>query len=348
MKLEDLHKPAVPVAYGRLILEVAGKLGVSAESLLDGQGIAPELLDNPEARLSMLQANNLLYRALRRSGNPALGYEIGLHSGLTTHGFIGYGLMSHRSLREGVSFGARFLQLRLPNLSLRLFEDGEQGVIEVRETLPLGSVRQCMLDLFLVGIWQMANYFAPEEMRNRVELCFDSPEPAYYASYRNRLPPARFAMPANQLRFPARVLDLPLRTADPITAQLVTRQCEQELSRLGYAKDLLVQVRALLVGRNGEYPDLEQLAAALHVSSRTLKRRLQDHGLSFQALLDEVRRRDALDLLADPTLGIEEIARRIGYGDPANFTRAFRRWTGQSPSAFRRVSLGPVTAESPV
>lgn len=337
VKLEDLRKPAIPIAYGRLILDVATALGVPEIRLLSEQGISAELLADPEARLSVLQANSLLYRALRLSGNPALGYEIGLHSGLTTHGFIGYGLMSQPTLRAGIDFGARFLQLRLPNLSLRSFERDGMGVIEVSETLPMGAVRTCMLELFLVGLWRMASFLSPGEVReNRIELAFDFPEPAHYAGYRTRLPPVRFQQPANQLRFPLALLDAPLRTADPTTAQLVARQCAQELSRLGYAQDFLVQVRALLVAGEQGYPNLEQLAAALHVSARTMKRRLQDHGLSFQPLLDEVRRRDALNLLADPTLSIEDVARRIGFSDPANFTRAFRKWTGQAPSALRR------------
>lgn len=336
VKLEDLHKPAIPVAYGQLILEVAADLGVARAAVLEGQGINAAVLDQPEARLSMLQANQLLYRALRLSGNPALGYEIGLHSSLTSHGFIGYGLMSHATLREGVDFGSKFLRLRLPNLGLRVFVDGAQGVIETVETIPLGAVRQCMLELFLVGLWQMARYFAPQDLSTEaIELWFDYPEPPHYRRYQQRLPRLRFEMPANQMRFPARFLDAPLKTANPVTAQLVTQQCEQELSRLGYGKDFLAQVRSLLGGREHGYLSLAQLAASLHISSRTLKRRLRDHGLSFQQLLDERRRRDALDLLADPTLGIAEIAARVGFSDPANFTRAFRKWLGTAPSAYR-------------
>lgn len=342
MKAEDLHKPSIPVAYAHLILTVAESLGVPRATLLAGVNLAPGLLDTADGRLSMLQANQLLYRGLRLTGNPAFGYEIGLHSSLTTHGFVGYGLLSYPTLRAAAEFGGRFLALRLPNLNLRVHVDGEQGVIEVSETLMLGAVRQCMFDLFLVGLWRMVPVLATREAdaQKQIELWFDYPEPEYAALYRERLPRMRFATGANQLRFPVAFLDLPLNTADPLTARLVTQQCEQELIQLGYRGDIAAQVRALLAAPRDGYPDLETAAARLHVSGRTLKRRLQERGLGFQLLLDEARRRDAMRLLADASLTVEQIALQLGYSDPANFTRAFRKWVGVSPSAHRGQASG--------
>ncbi len=339
MRAEDLQKPAIPVAYGHLILTVAEGLGVARGAMLDGLNIPAGLLDTADGRLSMLQANSLLYRGLRLSGNPAFGYEIGLHSSLTTHGFVGYGVLSYPTLRAAAEFGGKFLALRLPNLHLRVYADDTQGVIEVSETLMLGAVRQCMFDLFLVGLWRMVPVLATREagVLQQIELWFDYPEPDYAARYCQRLPRMRFGTGANQLRFPLALLDLPLNTADPLTARLVTQQCEQELTQLGYTGDIAAQVRALLATPHSGYPDLDAVANRLHLSGRTLKRRLQERGLGFQQLLDEARRRDALRLLGDATLTIEQIALRLGYSDPANFTRAFRKWAGRSPSAHRQV-----------
>lgn len=337
MKIENLTKPAVPVVYGQLILQLAAERGVGREELLQGMNIPAGLLEQPDGRLSLLHAGQLLYRALRRTGDPALGYEIGLHSNLTTHGFIGYGMMSYSTPRQAIEFGIKFLQLRLPNLGLRLFTEGQQAVVEVTETTPQGDIRQCMFDLFLVGIARIAQQMTAGQIRadRVIELWFDYPEPGYYARYRERLPPARFSMAANQLRFPIEFLDRPLNTADPNTAQLVTQQLERELTFLGYSGDFLGRVRAVLVNDRRAYPDLETAAGRLHLSSRTLKRKLREHGASFQQLLDEARRRDSIRLLEDPTLTVEQVAQRVGYSDPANFTRAFRKWTGATPSVYR-------------
>lgn len=337
VRSDHFSKPAVPIAYGILILELATERGVSRETLLAGSNISPALWDKVDARLSLMQAGGLLSRTMHLSKDRALGYEIGLRSNLTSHGFIGYGVMSHPTLRAAIEFGSKFIQLRLPNLNLQIVTEGAQGGIAVAETLPLGPVRQCMFDLFLVGLWRMVPVLTSGRLPANIgiELWFDYPEPDYYARYRERLPPARFSMPGNQLRFPVEYLDRPLDTANPVTARLVTDQCERELSILGFTEDFLARVRANLSSEHGGYPDQETLSARLHMSCRTLKRKLQQHGVSFQNLLDETRRRDALRLLEDHALSVEDIAARIGYTDRANFTRAFRKWTGQSPSEYR-------------
>ncbi|MGB1580112.1 MAG: AraC family transcriptional regulator ligand-binding domain-containing protein, partial [Nevskiales bacterium] len=96
------------------------------------------------------------YLAMQRSQEPAFGYEIGLHSQLTSHGIMGYGLLSSATLKEAIEMGEKFVQLRLPMIALRLFSQAGQAVIDVRETAPLGPMRQCVFDLFLVGLARMA------------------------------------------------------------------------------------------------------------------------------------------------------------------------------------------------
>jgi AraC-like DNA-binding protein len=94
-------------------------------------------------------------------------------------------------------------------------------------------------------------------------------------------------------------------------------------------------VRGLLQGAGRNLPTLDEVARALHVSSRTLKRKLTEHHTSFSRIVDAHLRGQALLLIDDPRLTIDEIADRLGYSDTANFARAFRRWTGSAPGAFR-------------
>ena len=101
--------------------------------------------------------------------------------------------------------------------------------------------------------------------------------------------------------------------------QLAIERCEQEMSRQEAASGTRGLVLQKLVCRDGRYPEVSEVAALLHVSERTLKRRLHDEGTHFQALLDQVRQRDALQLLANPALAIKQVAEAVGYGDPANF-----------------------------
>lgn len=339
----SLNVPSIPIAYGLLILEAAEAKGATREMLLRDASIPPALWTQSDARLSLAQGGSLLFRALQHCADGSLGYEIGLRSKLTSHGFLGYGLISHTTLRQAIEFGSKFLQLRLPNLNLELRCEPPQAILTVTEKFALGPIRRCMFDLFLVGLWRMVPALSTQQspQPESIELWFDAPEPPCFAQYRDRLPPVRFSMPANQLRFPAVLLDQKLSGANPVTVQLVADQCEKELSQLGVSSDLLVRIRALLVAGRQGYPDQETLATRLNLSTRTLKRKLQQHGQQYQGLLDEARKRDATRLLQDTTLSIEDIAAKIGYTDRANFTRAFRRWTAQSPNQYRQSRQRP-------
>jgi AraC-like DNA-binding protein len=82
-------------------------------------------------------------------------------------------------------------------------------------------------------------------------------------------------------------------------------------------------------------PDIEQVAASLHMSARTLRRRLEAEGTSYRALVDEVRERLAEELLVAGGLTVEQVARRLGYAETASFTNAFKRWKGIGPRAYR-------------
>jgi AraC-like DNA-binding protein len=335
VKQDDFGKQFVPVVYGVLILEVAQSHGVQRDRLLDAAGVISKTFDDPGGRLTRQQAGSLLAQALLLSGEPALGYEIGLHSSLTSHGLVGYGLISSSTLRQAIELAVRFLQLRLPMFRMKLANDGEHAAIEVSEATPLGiATRQCMFDLFLVGMARVAPTLTGHRMPD-IELWFECAEPAYYARYRKRLPLVRFGMGTNQLRFRATYLDQRLDTANPVTAKMVEEQCHRELEQLGIAGDLAGQVRVALRNAARGYPDLETVSQLLHMSSRTLKRKLQEQRTSFHRLLEEARRAESIRLLRTTSLTVEQIAVRLGYSDPSNFCRAFRKWTAATPNVFR-------------
>jgi AraC-like DNA-binding protein len=336
MKLDDLAKPAVPVGYGRLILDVAATHGVEPGQLLAAAGVPVELMDDPNGRLSAVQSGGLLFHAMQLSDEPAFGYEVGLHSSLTSHGIMGYGLLSSSTVRQAINLSERYMPARLPMLTMSLSVDDQTAAIEVVETAPLGPVRLCTIDLFLVGIARIAPILTdrlrkPEEM----ELWFDYPEPDYYARFKDRLPSARFEMGANQVRFPASDLDLSPETANVVTAAMVEEQCRRELEQLGLDGDLVVQVQAALHSTDGGYPDLDTVADRVHLSSRTFKRKLSEHGTSFRQLVDATRRAEAVRLLNTTTLSVSQVAERLGYADASSFSRAFHKWTSTTPGAFR-------------
>ncbi|MGB1580113.1 MAG: helix-turn-helix transcriptional regulator, partial [Nevskiales bacterium] len=172
---------------------------------------------------------------------------------------------------------------------------------------------------------------------NEIELFFDYPQPSYYPKYQTRLPPTRFNTGVIQLRFDEKYLDFKPETANPVTARMVEEQCLREMEQLGLAGDLVKQVRSILETGGERYPSLGFVAEHLHMSERSLKRKLREQGASYRQLLDAVRYQDSIRLLQESQLNIEQVAVQLGYTDPANFTRAFRKWSGVTPSEYRHM-----------
>lgn len=336
MRTEDLTTPTVPVRYVALVLEATDAHGVRSADLLAAAGISRAHLDDPSARISLVQTAMLLTAAVRLTGQPALGYEMGLNSSLTSHGIMGFGMMTSPTVGDAVRMGVEFLQLRVPVLSAQLRVEGDVAAVEVTETFPLGELRRILFDTFLVKLARLAPSLTGGQVGyDDVELWFDYPEPEYHAAFAEQLPPMRFDMGSNEMRAQARVLDLRLETADPLHAKLVEEQCRRELEQLGLAGDIVGQVRATLRGSDGGYPTLVEVAELLHVSPRTLRRRLQERGTSYAQLLDAARRADAIRLLTTTALSVEQVGTQLGYADARGFRRAFSGWTGTSPSEFR-------------
>ncbi len=135
---------------------------------------------------------------------------------------------------------------------------------------------------------------------------------------------------------PSSLLNLPLGTPGKVTLAAD----EPTLWSTAPARDLpgsLWQALGLLL-REG-YPDINVAAELAGISVRTLQRRLAVEDLRYSRLIDQIRFERACCLLGEPDIPLVEIALELGYSDPANFTRAFRRWTGVSPRAFRRQRL---------
>ena len=104
---------------------------------------------------------------------------------------------------------------------------------------------------------------------------------------------------------------------------------------MGPKEGLIAKVRRIMLSDPGNFPSVEELAKDLATSTRTLSRSLQDLGTSYQKLLDEVRKEMAIEYLRNSSLPIEEVAQLVGYNDPSNFRKAFRRWTQNVPSYYR-------------
>lgn len=327
-----------PTTYPRLFVEVARDHGIAPVAVLAQAGLPGDLLDDPAGRLSCVETWQIINAVLVLTADPSMGFETGGRLPLTAHGSLGYALMCAPTPRVAVQILERFWHLRGRGVTMSVSESEEAVFFGVSLEIPLPSIqRDFMFSSMLTSMWQGIRFVLPE-LSVTTEIWLEGDEPAGFAARRAQLPRVRFGMPAAGIRLTGdkQSLDRPLATANPEGLVHALAQCERESALMGGGADPVLQRTrvALQLGMEG-YPSPERMASLLFMTPRTFRRHLQQQGSSYRQLLEEARRRDACRLLQNPDLEIRQIGELLGYADPANFTRAFRAWTGESPREWR-------------
>jgi AraC-like DNA-binding protein len=324
---------SLPASQALQLVELVKRWQVTPEELLRELGLTEAALEDPNARVSIPTMSALVERARLLTGEPGLGYYLGLQKRASMYGFVGFAAMSARTLREALELIVQFTPVITNSLDLRLRIEGQLTSLVIEENADLGSARDVACSSLVVGLWQMSCALTGKKLTGSAD--FAMPEPPYFSRFAHLLPPVRFGQPVTQIVFDSALLDLPMVMPDRAALRLAREQCERELRELGFDGAIVHRVRRLLPKADG-FCTITEVAAALHLSPRTLKRRLDAQGVSFSALLDRERRDLALLLLRSPNETLAKISERLGYSTVPNFVRAFRRWTGKTPAAFRR------------
>ena len=205
----------------------------------------------------------------------------------------------------------------------------------LEEHVDLGAAREAYPFAILVGLWSMGGTLAGRALDATLDFAF--PRPPYFDRFAKALPPTRFDQPQHQILLrDLALLEQPLSMADAASLRLAKDQCDQLLQSMGLDGRLAPRARSVLARHADGLQSLVVVARELSLSTRTFRRRLEAEGLTFSELADEERRRRALLLLRSGRGSrCRKSGERLGYSDVANFTRAFRRWTGRTPTAYR-------------
>jgi len=328
----DAH--TFPAAHALQLVTLVRRWGVDAEELLDGLGLTEAQLEAPHARISLPTLRTLTERARTLTGEPGLGFYLGLQKRLSMYGYPGFAAMHAATVRENIELWVRYLPAVSTGLSLELQVDAGLATLRIREHVDLGEVHDVGVFSLLVGMRQMMGALTGRGTgQMRVDLPFAKPD--YFDRFAHLLPDAHFDQPELRMSFPARALDVPLVMPDRAALNLAREACERALLELGFDRKLSTRVKRQLSDCD-TLPSIEEVARALGVSTRTLKRKLAAEALTFSEALEAERRERALRFLRVSELSLEQIAQRLGYSTLANFARAFRRWTGQTPARYRR------------
>jgi AraC-like DNA-binding protein len=313
----------------RVFLDGLGLLGYSVEELLAAAGLRRADLTKPDARISCGAYGAVLARAQQERFTPNLALELARVTPLGAWPLVDYLVVTADTVAAGVRQLARYLRIIGAPFSIEVRDEGEPIRVEMTTlTVPFAIEFDAAL---------MVLHF-----RNEAEGVFEAS-----LSFTHALDdPVDFArilgcpISSNAswsgIILPRQTWRLPLRRRDPILRQVLEGHANEMLARLPARTGLALEVqRALALRVAGGNTRINSIGRELGLSARTVQRRLADEGVSYQKLLDDARKAVAGRHLAESRLAIGEIAYLLGYSEAAAFHRAFKRWYGRTPEAFR-------------
>jgi AraC-like DNA-binding protein len=321
----------VSTSYLRPLLAAAEAAGISAADLLASTPLTPDQVMQSQARLSISLARMIWQRALDLSGDPLLGLRVAANMKPATFHVLGLACMSCASLSQGIGLMVRYQRLvsEAGILSAHRLADGNIAVVhsELAGTPALlpQQTEALLAGLHLQSRWLTQRPVTPVavHLRHAAQGAL-----ADYVACFGVAP--QFGAGENGLVLAAADLETPLPYADAGLCRMHCAYADEELARLpqlGYVASYAVQwLSNQTAGKTG----VDDLAAALGMSVRSLQRALHDEGTSWTRLVDEARR-TALQRLLKEGHSLEVVAQRLGYHDASSVSRAARRWFGVSP-----------------
>lgn len=329
------------VSSAAIWAEAARDLGVPLEVTLRGSGITPEQLDDLDAEVTGRQEIRVLQNLSAVVGPESpLGIVAGHRYRLSSYGVWGLMILSCPTVAAAFDACLRYIRLTFTfsDVSLQI-DDGTAAIVMDDRAVP-DEIRLLQRNRDLVAVFMLVHDMLGSPLPTR-RLVMPGPPPApeVVALYRQvaGVEP-EFAGDVMRIVGPVEMLDLPLPQAHPSTAAQCERECARLMQRRRARTGTAGEVRDLIT-RNIGALDQEQVAAALHVSVRTLRRRLGEEGTSFRELSAEVNRLIAEELLLGG-LPVEDVAMRLGYATSSAFSHAFRGWHGMPPGQFARRRTG--------
>jgi len=310
------------------------ELGVRASAVLRRAGLPQGFIDQPRV---LLKTEELfaLWRAIGEvSANPAIGLLLGTETKTERFHPIGLAALSTENFGSAIDQMARYKQLTCPEEILQERDD-EEWSIQFRWLLADEIEPPVLNECCFAWVLSIARHGTGMRLSPlRVE--FVQPRAQVKTMERHFACPVVCGAARNAIVFRAADAQRPFVTRNAELLGMLAPQFEEELRQENGDENFIERVRVAIQQKlAGRRPNIEDIADALHISSRTLQRRLQDEGASFQRVLEEARHQLARGYLNNSVLELNEAAYLLGYEDSSSFVRAFRTWEGIPPARWR-------------
>ena len=327
-----MSKPTIASSVGLLAWRLLEFYGVDPEPCFSSCGLTQEKLNDPKGRMPQ-EACDRLYRYLHEMiDEPGAGLNVAGIWHPSNFGVLGYAMLTSHTIRESLERLVRYQKAVASESELTVTETERGLVLEQQNMRYQTGEFPIVVEAGLATHLHICR-FNYAGILDPVEVNFRRPEPEqagrYYAFFRC---PINFSQHANNLVLPLDKVDEPIPGANLKLAQMHDRVLQEYLAEQDRS-DLITRVRESIIRQlpSGE-ANMDQVAKDLLMSSRTLQRRLGEEGSKFNDVLNETRKELAQQYIQDDSLPIKEISYLLGFSEAANFTRAYKRWTGTTPS----------------
>jgi AraC-like DNA-binding protein len=319
------------------LTELAVRRGIASEPWFAGLGINRQQINDPSVRVSYRQARTVIARGLKVLRDPGLGLLIGRNETIGSFGLLGLAMMTSRHFGDAMATGIENHKVCGSLLDVDFFVI-DAHTVAVQAWPRFGEIELLPFlceELFSSSLALARELVGPKLTPLRLELTYSTP--GYVDEYTRTFQcEVRFGAQHNRIVIDAQWLDFPLPGYNPLTSRQALSLCHQQLRGTDASDEIVGSVERLLRSRLREHPRLTEVARTLHLSERSLRRRLADSGRIFREIHDRVRAERALELLHAGQMSVAEIGIELGFSDPREFRRAFKRWTGMPPQLARR------------
>ena len=328
----------VSIHFARAYLERGRQLGLDQAALMEYAALTPALLEDDRSRLAPYQLARLLHKVMVDSDDEFMGLAAEqARFGIFT--LLAERLIHCATLREALVETRRFYRLVTGSVLFEIDEAADVTRLTLRMTQPEKDPEFVMTELLML-IWHRFPSWLIAEVIPLNGVHMAMPEPRHRAEYPLLFPcPAWFNQTENSLLWPTYMMERPVQQTAEQLRRYLAKVPLVWFRKLQFADQLTERVTHILKHSNDlQRISVEDVAAQLHMTSRTLRRKLTVEGTQFQSLKDNVRRERAIYWLSQNS-SIKEAAAKTGYTETASFIRAFKHWTGLSPGQYKRQLL---------
>jgi len=321
--------PTASLADMRTFVNAFERLGHDVDVLLAEVGLSRRDLSDPDGRIACDLIGSLFARAQQNRFTPNLGLAIALATPLGAYPLLDYLVLTSDTVGDGLAQLARYLRITASPVSVHLHAEGDPVRVEIEAVSAFGYEFEAALIVSRLREETDGPFVA-------ASISFEH-KPDDVAAFEHAMGcPVRTAASWNGLTIDPSICRLPMRRRDPILRKFLESQANAILANMPARTGVAMEVRRALASAVASGATrMAAIARQLGMSERTLHRRLAEDRVSYQELLEEVRKAAAGRYLDDSPLAISEIAYLLGYSEPAAFHRAFKRWYATTPEQFR-------------